>query len=262
MARIHAIEIHEQDWCPAAIRDAATDYLQFVSRIGNPYGPIVERLVVGLRRSKSSQVLDLCSGGGGPWFELQPELSGAMKASVPVRLSDLHPNRAAFERARGDSDVSIDFVEQPVSVSEVPPELEGFRTLFASFHHFRPDGGRAILTDAVRDRRGIGVFEPLGRSVPAIVSVIFAPLMVLLVTPFIRPFRWSRLVFTYLIPIVPLVVIFDGVVSCLRTYTPDELRDLVAGVDGALDYDWDIGSESIPRTPMSITYLIGVPRSG
>lgn len=42
--------------------------------------------------------------------------------------------------------------------------------------------------------------------------------------------RWrmpSVLFWTYLIPIVPFVVVFDGFVSSLRTRTPDEVEALL-----------------------------------
>ena len=39
---------------------------------------------------------------------------------------------------------------------------------------------------------------------------------VLLATPFILPFRWSRLFWTYIVPALPLVLTFDVVVSLLR----------------------------------------------
>ena len=258
MARIHAIEIHEQDWCPAPIRDAATDYLQFASAMGSPYRAIAGRLADAVKRAGTREVLDLCSGAGGPWFELQPLLSESAGDEVRVRLSDLHPNRAAFERAHSRSDGAIEFIAEPVSALAVPRELPGFRTMFAAFHHFRSGDARRILADAVASRRGIAVLEPLGRGIAPLVSVLFAPLACLLVTPFIRPFRWSRLLFTYLVPVVPLVIVFDGVVSCLRTYTPDELRELVDGLD-APGYRWDIGTEPIPRLPAALTYLIGTP---
>ena len=260
MGRIHAIELHEQDWCPALIRDAATDYLQFANVMGSPYRAIAGRLADALDRAGTREVLDLCSGGGGPWFDLQPALSESAGDEVKVRLSDLHPNWAAFERAHSRSHGAIEFVDEPVSVLAVPHELPGFRTLFAAFHHFRPDDARRILADAVASRRGVAVLEPLGRGVAPLLSILFAPLVCLLVTPLIRPFRWSRLLFTYLLPIVPLVIVFDGVVSCLRTYTPGELRDLVDGID-APGYRWDIGTEPIPRVPAAITYLIGTPET-
>src|SRR5439155_21664731 len=121
---------------------------------------------------------------------------------------------------------------EAVDATSGPPALSGFRTLFSSFHHFRPEEARRILADAVRQRQGIGVFEATQRSAPAMLAMLLTPLFVLLATPFIRPFRLSRLFWTYLLPVVPIVALFDGVVSCLRTYTPTELRALVAEVPG------------------------------
>jgi hypothetical protein len=76
-------------------------------------------------------------------------------------------------------------------------------------------------------------------------------------TPWIRPFRWSRLLWTYLVPIIPFVLLFDGVVSCLRTYRPQELRKMVGQLD-APEYEWEIGEDSMAKA--AITYLIGYPQ--
>jgi hypothetical protein len=84
--------------------------------------------------------------------------------------------------------------------------------------------------------------------------------MVLLLTPFVRPFRWSRILLTYALPLIPALVLFDGTVSMLRIYLPDELRELVASVEGNETFDWDIGRLPIPRMPIGITYLVGTPR--
>ena len=75
-------------------------------------------------------------------------------------------------------------------------------------------------------------------------------------TPLIRPFRWSRLLWTYLIPIIPLVLLFDGVVSCLRTYRPQELREIVENLT-AIAYQWEMGEHSGASGKLAITYLIG-----
>src|SRR5262245_54392038 len=114
---------------------------------------------------------------------------------------------------------------QPVDATRVPDELPGFRTMFSAFHHFRPEQASAVLADAVRMRQGIGVFEGTQRRPLALLLMLLVPLAVLITTPFIRPFRWSRLLWTYLIPIVPIVALFDALVSCLRTYSIEELRD-------------------------------------
>ncbi|HXM61951.1 MAG TPA: hypothetical protein VN950_13935, partial [Terriglobales bacterium] len=75
----------------------------------------------------------------------------------------------------------------------------------------------------------------------------------------IRPFRWSRLLWTYLIPVIPLVLLFDGVVSCLRTYRPQELREMVEKLKPpSCQYQWEIGELAGGKMP--VTYLIGYPK--
>ncbi len=114
-----------------------------------------------------------------------------------------------------------------------------------------------LLADAVQSRQGIGAFEFSERSLRCVLATAISPLLVLIVTPWIRPFRWSRLFWTYAVPVVPLVVVFDGIVSCLRSYTPAELQALAAAA-GTEDYTWETGVVR-GRAPIPVTYLIGYP---
>jgi hypothetical protein len=54
---------------------------------------------------------------------------------------------------------------------------------------------------------------------------------------------------------------FDTIVSCFRTYSPEELRALIKDIEGGDAYYWDIGVETFERTKAGITYLIGYPMS-
>jgi hypothetical protein len=65
------------------------------------------------------------------------------------------------------------------------------------------------------------------------------------------------LLWTYVIPIIPLVLLFDGVVSCLRTYRPQELREIVEKLRSC-QYNWEVGELAGRRAP--VTYLIGYPK--
>ena len=104
---------------------------------------------------------------------------------------------------------------------------------------------------------GIGVFECAERSLLMVFLVAIAtPIRVLVVTPFIRPFRWSRLLWTYLIPVIPIVLWFDSIVSVLRVYSVEELSDLTVGFN---NYRWNIGRVRSRRLPITVTYLVGVP---
>lgn len=256
MRRVHFFEIEDQSWCPAIIRDGITDYLQFVINAARPYAPIAGRLAALIRDSGSGEVVDLCSGAGGPWPTLAPTVAAAVQR-LRVTLTDRHPNEPAFERVSALSPGVIAYGKTSVDATCVPPELSGTRTLFSSFHHFAPAQACAVLNDAAKSGVGIGVFEATHRSIPAILVTLLAPLAVLLATPAIRSFRWPRLFWTYVVPMIPLAFLFDGIVSCLRTYRPAELRTLSSGIDG---YTWDAGEVRV-RGPVPVTYLIGTPTS-
>ena len=234
--RLQLVEIHDLPFCPPSLRDALTDFLAFSANLAGAYDPAGPLLARALAKTGAHRIIDLCSGSGGPWRTL------AAQVGVPVVLTDLYPHDANVVR---------------VDARSVPAELDGFRTIFTAFHHFRPVEARAILADAVERRQGIGVFEIARRAPLEIGVVALTWLGTLASLPFIRPWRWSRFAWTYLPPVLPLVGTFDGVVSCLRTYSGPELRDLVRGLDA---YDWDIGDFRGRWSPLRGSYLIGVPK--
>jgi hypothetical protein len=250
MPRLHWFEVHDQPWCPAAVRDGITDLIQAAQAWFRAYDGIAPRLAAAVARSRAPRVVDLASGAGGPWRRLHPALA-ALGTRVPVVLTDRFPNLPGLRRS------GLDFVAEPVDATAVPATLTGFRTLFTSFHHFRPPQARAILADAVRRGEGIGIFEITRREPVSLALNLLGVLAVLVMVPFVRPFRWDRLLVTYLVPLLPLAAAFDGFVSCLRTYDPAELRALVRDFP---TYDWDIGLAPHPFWPIPVTYLIGSPR--
>ena len=257
MKRRHLVELADLFWWPRVFRDAATDYLVTAIRLGRTYEKLVPKLANAIRRSGATQVTDLCSGGGGPWPELLPALR-AIGVDVPVCLTDKYPNVSALSRVAATTP-GIQFEPTPVSATDVPPQLTGFRTLFTAFHHFRPADAQAILAAAVRDRQGIAIAECLSRTPAGLAMMPLVPFAVWFLTPVIRPFRWSRLFWTYLVPVIPVAVLFDGVVSCLRMYTPDELLAMARAVSGE-QYEWEAGVEYPAGSPVPISYLIGIPR--
>jgi hypothetical protein len=252
------IEIHDQKWFPDFLRDAVTDTLRLMFAIGRVYHSVMPRFLGALRQSGSSRVLDLCSGGGGAWTNLRGTLDSEGGVEPEVCLTDKFPNEGAFQNAKARSKCKIDFLAQPVDATDIPAELAGFRTFFTAFHHFSPKQARAILQDAVARNRGIGIFEAPGRSILPFVFALLMPVVSFGLAPFLRPFTWSRLFWTYVIPVVPFVLWFDGVISCLRVYSPSELQEIVDGI-GAQHYRWEIGEDATGVVPVPITYLIGYP---
>ncbi len=154
----------------------------------------------------------------------------------------------------------IHFLAHSVDATKIPQHLDGFRTLFSSFHHLKPDEARGLLQDSVSRGRGIAIFEAPARRAFTLLSLLFIPVAAWLFVPFRRPFRWSRLLWTYLIPVIPFVLFFDGLISCLRSYSRQELQEMTKGL-ATNDYRWEIGEESGGLLPLRVTYLVGCPGS-
>jgi len=259
MRRLHLFEIEDQTWCPASLRDAGTDFLQLLLRLTNSYSVIVPRLRAALVSCGSPRIIDLAAGGSGPWPRLLPRLL-AEDASIELYLTDKFPNHQGFAALQLQFPEQVTAVPTPVDAAAVPSDLTGFRTLFTAFHHFPPEVAREVLADAVRQGQGIGIFEATQRSLSAILRILIpAPPLAVLTAPIARPFRWSRLVWAWIVPALPALVAWDGVVSCLRTYTPPELRALIASVPGSDTYVWHVGEEPTPGPLIPVTHVIGYP---
>ena len=254
MRRLHLIEIHDQCWCPRSLRDALTRFLAFFIYWVRPYLPVADVLSPFLRRTRQHRIIDLCSGGGGPWPFLIERVRDRLgdDDGVTVSLTDKYPTQCMRQLPDG-----VSFVEDSLDAMSMPPERAGFRTLFTSFHHFGPDGATAILRDAVRNQTGIAVFEFTRRNPWTILSFLAAPFLVWVAVPFLRPFRWRDWLWTYPIPILPAVVLFDGIVSCLRTYSPQECLVMAEEADPEGTFDWHAGVKT--AMPGGMTYLVGVP---
>ncbi len=111
--------------------------------------------------------------------------------------------------------------------------------MFSSFHHFRATDARRVLANAVERSKGIAIFEIARREPKLILAICFIPFLILFLTPRIGPFRWSRLLRTYVLPVVPFVLWFDGWMSCLRCYSHEELSELVRSLPGkAISGSW------------------------
>jgi hypothetical protein len=255
--RLHLFEWEDQPWFPAFLRASMTSYLAASYGI-TPFPQVwADHLSKLMSREAMNDIVDLGSGSGGPVERVVHEL-GKRGFSTRVTLTDLYPNVSAFEA--GVSQPSfIRYWPEPVNASRVPATLYGIRTMFASFHHFPPNAARGILRDAFEQRRPICIFEASSRTPAGIVSTLLIPVLVLALTPWVRPLSWVQILFTYLIPILPLLIFWDGFVSQIRTYSARELEDFTRDIQSPA-YRWETGLIEIPRMPAGVPYLIGCPK--
>src|SRR5262245_46058525 len=197
------------------------------------------------------EVLDLCSGSGGPLVDLHPHLC-AEKFTLSDRFPQ-PPRTVALPRGP-----RLRLLGEPLDARDVPPKPGACRTIFSSFHHFDARDARRILESAVEARAPIAVFEFTERRFTRLWRLVLAPLLVWIDTWRMRPRGWARLFWTYVVPVMPLIYTWDATVSHLRTYSTAQLRALTTGLGG---HSWDVGTLPEDGRPTRILYLVGLPAS-
>lgn len=256
MKRRQFFEFEDQPWFPETIRNYMTDYLKFVVDWFDFYQPVIPVIKKGLLQSGESTIIDLASGAGGGLLKVANHLKLEFP-SLRIVLTDRYPNYAAFSEIVAQNPDVFSFEPKSVNARTVPPELKGLRTQFLSFHHFGPSDAQKILQNAVDAGQPIAVFEFQKRNWQHLLKFTFSAFAVLILTPLIRPFSWKRLLFTYLIPAVPLFIFWDGMVSVFRTYSRQEMRAMTARLESEQPYVWEVGESKYQS--VTVVHLLGCP---
>ena len=258
MNRLHLFEFEDFSWFPGIIRDGGTDFLGFILKLTQYYTPVTSVLENALKTSGYTTVFDMASGNGGPIESICEAMDAEM--DIVFYLSDKYPNLPAYEKLRKKYPAQINYHSTPVDVLNMPVSSTGFRTIFSAIHHFKPPAVRTILQQAIRDNTPIGIFDSGDKHIGTILGILFVhPVLFFFCTPFFMPFKWSRILFTYIIPLIPLYTIWDGVVSILRLYRPQDLAHLAQQADTDNVYKWECGKVK-NKFGFSVTYLIGMPK--
>jgi hypothetical protein len=252
MPRVQAFEWMDQPWLPEAVRDALTDCLRGAEAFTRLFDHALPLLTGVLRRHGRRDIVDLAAGSGGPMVRLFPRLREASVADT-LTLTDLYPRPGAISPSPG-----LRYLPEAVDATAVPADLPGLRVICNALHHLPPDAARALLADAARHGEPVLVLEALARRPTAMVAAIGVAALAWPLGPLYRPWRASRAALCWPLPIVPLLLVWEGVVSCLRCYTPDELHALAADA-GPPGWRWSHGEIATGFIGAKVRWFLGEP---
>lgn len=253
MRRWHLFELEDQPWFPQVLRSHMMDWLAATYRF-SPLPPIWAGYIAqAIPPDGVLVIIDLASGRAGP-IPLVTENLAKRGCHVQVILTDLHPHSAVA--AAGSKWIS--YWPEPVDATQVPPQLTGVRTMFTALHHFPPEAASLIFRSAFEQNVWLFAFESTSRTPVSILLSLLIPIAVLLMTPWMRPFSWSRLLWTYAMPILPLAIFWDGLVSQMRAYSQLELKS-IAKPFSSDQYEWETGEINARGVPVALPYIIGRP---
>ncbi|MEZ5012887.1 MAG: hypothetical protein R2794_01220 [Chitinophagales bacterium] len=208
-------ELEDQPWFPPLLRDFQTAFIGHVVAGFRVYDPFVR--YVREQELEIQPMFDLCSGSGEPARSMFEESAGFGK----LTLSDKFPPRSA-----GNDPA---YIAHSVDVLSMDFTAGTCYTMFNAFHHFS-DAEKVQIVERVLQAGAKGFFvEILQPTLWCAVKVLFMTTAgCLLFTPFIRPFSWKRLFFTYILPVNILSITFDGMVSVCKVRSVKKYASLFA----------------------------------
>lgn len=229
-------ELEDKQWFPPLIRGYMTDYLQFLFSKFNLYSPVTEVIHDIINKTHQKQIVDLCAGSGGPLLKIRKDYFRRYGSIPSVILTDKFTHFGRLNQfAPG-----LSYYPDSVNAMNIPDTLAGVRTMFSSLHHFTIEELEVILEDAVKKKQPVAFFDSGNKNVFFALSLIIVhPLLLVLFTPFIKPFRYKRLIFTYLIPVVIAGAVWDGIVSIIHLHSSASLNLLVRK-PSLKSYDWKV----------------------
>jgi hypothetical protein len=252
-------QLSHQPWFPRFLRKLEDEFLDFIVGLVHANRPFLPLFNEVLAHSKARTLVSFDAMDGGGLAHIAAEVGGLANAEFSVLLSDEHqdPDRVKRLHEIAGRPVELAICSKDEAAGRV--RGRGVGVYLNTFHTLGHGEDRAALKRLVDQDLDVVIGEGNNKSFRQVVGMLLlSPLIMLLLTPLIRPFRPSRLLFTYLLPVLPLVSIWDGVAALFRLHTPEELEALAKSL-GRADYVWKAGKRDNGRGGFVI-YLLGYRR--
>ncbi|MCU0334912.1 MAG: hypothetical protein MUF62_07645 [Chitinophagaceae bacterium] len=220
---MRSLELEDQSWFPPLLRFYQMEYLSWLAARFGLYAPLTNAMQYLLQCHPSEQWTDCCSGAAGP-------VASLIEEGIEPRgliLADQYPQLPSELLL-----VPFDLVHYRLPADSIPGE--GLVTMFNAFHHFAADVQQQWLQQAAAQQRPLLVAEITRPTLLSWLAVTLAgTLGVLLFTPFIQPFSFKRLLFTYLLPINIISITWDGWMSVFGATSRSRMQQLATQLHSA-----------------------------
>ncbi|TNE55718.1 MAG: hypothetical protein EP338_02795 [Bacteroidetes bacterium] len=266
MKRVQLFEFEDFDWFPAWMRASMTNLIAVLHRMMGTREVLVSLLEKVASKYDFDRIVDMGSGSGGIMPEVLAKMNEAGDRKRNLLLTDLHPNLEFIGHIRSQGMAGVDYRARPLDATNLKEAPEGLKTMVNSFHHMPPDRARKILLSAQENHEPILIYEIGENKMPLLLWWILLPisltiliLMTLIMTPFSKPLSVRQLVFTYLIPVIPIFYAWDGQASVPRMYTYADIEELLVGKKSD-KYHWEMGPAKKEGGKQVGYYILGLPQ--
>lgn len=225
---LHLFEFMDHAWTPTVLRTTLLDVLDFCNCNFRPWYRLLAEDLLRTAAAEGAECVAEPGAGAAPILRelallIQRNPAGPAQ-SLRLIPSDLYPVPEVW-RGLQQEFPNIEPIYEPVDMfgsHAWPPRT--LLLLAASLHHIPRDRRTRLLQTLLETADGIVVHEPVRRTVISMLLTSFCWFPALLTPAARMGHRGSlrRILLCWLIPVVPLMFVWDGLVSCLRQWTDAE----------------------------------------
>jgi hypothetical protein len=223
---MHLFEFMDQAWMPGSLRATLRDILE----CGNSwpfrgyYDWIVREVIRAANQQGCETVVELGAGTAPITRHL---LQHAEAGSLRMVVCDANPDFDVYRELERVSEGRIQPVFAPVDFAQPQQWPENsMLVLSATLHHVPPEYRGSVLNALRSSENPVLIFEPLRRTILSAFFVLLS-LFPAILTPLrfaTRPEYGRRFLWCWLVPVAPLMFVWDGIVSCVRQWTDAEWK--------------------------------------
>ena len=174
-----------------------------------------------------------------------------MKGIDKAILSDKYPD-VSFVNS-----LQTEYLPGAADVLMLLPQPSTLYTMYNSFHHFSDNEQRSLVQKMVQPGSCFCFVEILEPGFFTLIRILFAStILQVFSAPFVKPFSLARLFFTYVIPVNLLTVLYDGIISVLKSKTAGQYRQLLTNIS---EGDYAITVNSYGSWKGRVIYIKGIP---
>ena len=225
-------EFMDHSRTPRVLRETLLDVLDYCNTDFRPYYREIAEEISQIATERGLTTLVELGAGLAPLTRQLARLPDSRFTLIPC---DLYPETDEWARLAADHPDSIKPEYEPVDFTVRRDWGErSALILCATLHHIPQKIRRKTLLALHESADCVLIFEPIRKTPFSMFLVLFALFPALLTPAFrlTRPGNLRRIFFCWLIPIVPLMFVWDGLISCLRQWNHSE---------------WDNFSQSLPE---------------
>ncbi len=238
-------ELEDYNWFPAILRRWQMEFIGTVANYTQLYKPLVPVIDEMIIENNITALQDTCSGSGMPAVYIQQQLA----VCLPMQLTDKFPDK----NFKNTSQVMYSPYETDIVTMQ--PQQNILYTMFNAFHHFSAAQQKQIVQNFATHKTSFVIAEILEPGFINVVKIFLTGTVgQLLLAPFIKPFSFARLFFTYIVPVNLFTVTYDGIISVYKSKTVKQYEALLPDI---LNQQYHLSVHTIKNFKGNLVYIKG-----